>query len=97
MSDQYFTSEEIQQLVATPKNIKASLEKHGHVVFVLCLDEERERERLQAACVPTERIRFIPVPEAHRCSVCGDLASYGYFRRHGEPRNENRCREHRKQ
>ena len=64
----YFTSAEIAALTATPANLRASLAKHGHVIFVLCLDENEERQRLHREGVDTGRIKFVVMPKVKQGS-----------------------------
>lgn len=95
--DTYFTSAEIAALTATPENLRASMAKHGHVIFVLCLDENEERQRLHREGVDTGRIKFVTMPTAHKCSVCGNLAQYAYPLRSSGDAFDRRCYRHRKE
>ena len=90
----YFTSAEIAALTATPANLRASLAKHGHVIFVLCLDENEERQRLHREGVDTGRIKFVVMPKVKQCAICGDLALYLCRLPYEVPTTEPRCQRH---
>lgn len=92
--DAYFTSAEIAALTATPENLRASMAKHGHVIYVLCLDENEERQRLHREGVDTDRIRFVVMPKVKQCAICGDLALYLCRLPYEVPTTEPRCQRH---
>lgn len=83
--DHVFTSAQLAAAIATPENLRASLAKHGRVIFVLCQNEGEERDRLRREGVDTDRIKFVVLPEVPKCGICGDLAHY-----------EQRCHRHKK-